>query len=122
MKIEYPLYFTKKGKGWKKSPKDVTLNYEDGTSKTTRVLKKADLECGDFKIEGKSAFGYFENDSGEKIRITNIVGCKNGKLRKRCPKCGKKKSLKKFDLTGRDTAGKRDQSNCSKCRSKKKKD
>ena len=116
MKIIFPLYFTKKGKGWRKSPKDTTLKYKDGTIKTTRILNKSDLQCGDFKINGKPAFGYFINKKGEQIRVTNIVGCKKGKLRKWCPKCKKTKSLKKFDLTGRNTAGKRDQSQCSKCR------
>ena len=117
MKIEYPIYFTKSKKNWENSPKKVTLNYKDETIIVTRKLYKCDVKRGDFDISDGPVSGYFiDPDTNEKVRVTNLVDCKHGKLRKECPHCGKAKPLKDFDDSGRDTSGRRDQSWCKKCR------
>lgn len=49
----------------------------------------------------------------DNLRITNIVGIKNGDFLKECPKCGRAKCSEEFGL--RITV-KRDQSECTDCR------
>ena len=118
MKLKTPFYFTKEGRGWRTSSVPVTLIYEDGMCVATAVLKKSHLKRGNFEIAEGIAFGYYvDQDTGEKIRITNIVGYQNGQFLKWCPHCERTMTLEEFDYSGRFTGEQRDQSNCSDCRS-----
>ncbi len=117
MKIDTPFFITKKGKGWRNAPRYTTLRYLDGSEVEKKKIKKKHLRKGPFVFVEGTISGYYEKD-GEKIRITNLVGYNGKSFLKYCPNCKKIKPIKDFDYSGRTTDNKRDQSNCSKCRSR----
>ncbi|NCE64903.1 hypothetical protein D1159_09960 [Pseudoflavonifractor sp. 524-17] len=118
MEQQLPIYFTKRGRGWRNTQRLVTLRYKkDGKKIHTFQLQDCHLKRGSFSIQGQRANGYYiDQDTGELVRITNLTGAKKGELRKRCPKCKRKKPLSQFDKSGRRTDMQRDQSRCCKCR------
>lgn len=119
MSAEFPIHLTDRGKGWRKTRKNVRLEYEDGTCLDTSVLGESHLERGNFTISGGSVNGYYaEPGSDKKIRVTNIAGGRDGRLLKVCPHCGEAKPLDEFDDSGRVTDDQRDQSQCSECRNR----
>ena len=117
MEMKLPFYFTSSGKGWRHSPRDVTLRYEDGSVQTTGVLGPQHLAGGGFSVEESPVSGFYVDDVGREVRITNIVGFDGSRFLKYCPSCGRTKPVSEFGASGRHTTGPRDQSECSACRS-----
>ena len=119
MNIVYPVYFTLGGKGvnWREARNSISvdINYTNGnTVLNTNCLNTNHLGTP-FTIYPNPVNGYFI-EGREMIRVTNLVGYDGNSILKCCPACGLTKSLEDFDYKGRDTGGKRDQSNCMVCR------
>ena len=86
MEQQLPIYFTKRGRGWRNTQRLVTLRYKkDGKKIHTFQLQDCHLKRGSFSIQGQRANGYYiDQDTGELVRITNLTGAKKGELRL-CP-------------------------------------
>lgn len=90
--------------------KSVTITYLDGTIEQSSSFPgtRGENICNFPQING-----YDANDN----RVTNLVGYDGQTLLKRCPACGLDKSPLAYGERGRVTGRRRDQSQCSDCRS-----
>lgn len=90
---------------------EIGVNYSDGTSERTLTFptnRGLDI-CSFTKING-----YDANNN----RVTNLVGYDGLEFLKRCTNCNIDKHVTEFGYSGRTTNGRRDQSQCSNCRSR----
>lgn len=88
----------------------VRIVYSDGSveTSTTFPASKGLFPCSFSKMNG-----YDANNN----RVTNLVGFNGHELLKKCPNCSGEKDVTAFGYSGRVTNEKRDQSNCTDCRS-----
>ncbi len=88
----------------------VKITYFDGRTEVSDIFPASrGLEvCSFSKISG-----YDSNNN----RITNLVGFDGHELLKVCPKCSGIKHVTDYGYSGRYTNRRRDQSQCSYCRS-----
>ena len=88
----------------------VQIIYSDGSAEISKTFptKKGLTPCSFSKVNG-----YDSNNN----RVTNLVGFDGHELLKKCPNCSKEKRVTAFGYLGRVTNEKRDQSNCTDCRS-----
>ena len=93
-----------------KFDRTVQITYHDGSIESSSVFpaKKGLLQCTFQKINGY--------DANHK-RVTNLVGYNGRELLKKCPNCHRIKPVTEYGYTGRITNIRRDQSQCSECRS-----
>ncbi|WP_201261877.1 hypothetical protein [Metasolibacillus fluoroglycofenilyticus] len=88
----------------------ITINYSDGTNEQSNTFPgtRGTIPCTFQKING-----YDANNN----RITNLVGYNGQTLLKKCPSCKRLLSPLSYGANGRVTGRRRDQSQCSDCRS-----
>lgn len=88
----------------------VQINYSDGSSEFSQVFptNRGLISCTFSKING-----YDANHN----RVTNLVGFDGTELLKKCPCCEVNKHVTEFGYSGRMTNARRDQSQCTLCRS-----
>jgi|GEM_PF-3369161 len=119
MDINYPIYFTRKGRGinWRLAINRirVTIRYNNGNTLVSDNLSGIHLRSS-FTFDGGYVSGYFI-EGNEMIRVTNLVGYDGSSILKWCPNCEQIKDIEDFDYSGRYVNGQRDQSNCKDCRS-----
>ncbi|MGV2805050.1 hypothetical protein GNF85_15535 [Clostridium perfringens] len=111
MIVTLPLRLTESGNPGYRIPNSVSIIYRDGTMLTNVNIIDDSITIMPFFMVRSS--GYDANNN----RITNIVGFDGNSLLKYCPSCGATKPTTEFGYTGRVTTSRRDQSECSDCRS-----
>lgn len=111
MIVNLPLRLTESGNPGYRIPKSVTITYEDGTQSNNVSVINSTITTMPFTMPMSSGY----DSTG--ARITNIVGFDGTNLLKHCPSCNLNKRTTEFGWSGRVTTGRRDQSECSDCRS-----
>lgn len=119
MNIVYPIYFTLGGVGvrWRevRNRIRVDINYTNNNNIINTDILNTNHLNGSFEIINGPVSGYFI-ENNEMVRVTNLIGYDGYSILKLCPNCGNVKTLEEFDYEGRDSGGRRDQSNCMECR------
>lgn len=111
MIVTLPLRLTGSGPSGCNQPNSVTVTYQSGQVLRNVGVIDSNITTSAFTMDMSS--GYDANNN----RITNIVGFDGHELLKHCPRCNLPKPTTQFGYSGRVTTSRRDQSECTDCRS-----
>lgn len=111
MIVSLPLTLTGSGPLGYRTPNYVDIVYQNGQTLTHINVIDDSITIFPFTMDMSS--GYDSNNN----RVTNIVGFDGQTLLKYCPCCNLIKPTTDFGYAGRVTTSRRDQSQCSDCRS-----
>ena len=111
MIVTLPLRLTGSGPSGYRNPNYVDIVYENGQIIHNVNIIDNSITTSPFTMNMSSGYDAHNN------RITNIVGFDGHNLLKHCPSCNLNKPTTAFGYSGRYTTSRRNQSECSDCRS-----